>query len=48
MIDDGIAGYSDLASDGETVWVVYERGAAPSDRDPAEIAFTSFPVADLK
>lgn len=48
VIDDGIAGYSDLASDGETVWVVYERGAAPSDRDPAEIAFTSFPVGELK
>ncbi|MCB1230799.1 MAG: exo-alpha-sialidase [Verrucomicrobiae bacterium] len=48
VIDDGIAGYSDLASDGSTVWVVYERGAAPSDRDPEAIAFTSFGVDALK
>ena len=48
VIDDGIAGYSDLASDGTTTWVVYERGAAPSDRDPEAIAFTSFGVDALK
>ena len=48
VIDDGIAGYSDLASDGSTVWVVYERGAAPSDRDPAEIAFSSIAVGDIQ
>lgn len=48
VIDDGIAGYSDLASDGSTVWAVYERGAAPSDRDPEAIAFTSFGVDVLK
>ena len=48
VIDDGIAGYSDLASDGETVWVVYERGAAPSDRDPEAIAYTRFGIGELK
>lgn len=48
VIDDGIAGYSDLASDGESVFVVYERGAAPSDRDPEAIAFTSFSAGELK
>ena len=48
LIDDGVSGYSDLASDGKTVFVVYERGAAPSDRDPEAIAFTTFGVDALK
>ncbi|MBL9160424.1 MAG: exo-alpha-sialidase [Verrucomicrobiales bacterium] len=48
VIDEGVSGYSDLASDGKTVFVVYERGAAPSDRDPEAIAFTSFGVDALK
>lgn len=48
VIDDGVSGYSDLASDGKTVFVVYERGAAPSDRDPEAIAFTTFGVDALK
>lgn len=48
VIDDGVAGYSDLASDGSTVYAIYERGAAPSDRDPEGIAFTSFAIGDAK
>ena len=43
-----MSGYSDLASDGKTVYVVYERGAAPSDRDPEAIAFTTFGVTPFK
>lgn len=48
VIDEGVSGYSDLASDGKTVYAIYERGAAPSDRDPEAIAFTSFGVDALK
>lgn len=48
VIDEGVSGYSDLASDGKTVFSVYERGANPSDRDPEAIVFKSFGVDALK
>ncbi len=48
VIDDGIAGYSDMAADGNTIHLVYERGANPSQTDPEAIVVRSFGAADIK
>jgi sialidase-1 len=48
VIDDGIAGYSDMAADGNTIHLVYERGANPSQTDPEAIVVRSFSAADIK
>ena len=48
VVDDGIAGYSDLASDGKTVYVVYESGANPSQTDPEAIVIQTISVDDIK
>lgn len=48
VVDDGIAGYSDLASDGKTIYVVYESGANPSQTDPEAIVIRTISVDDFK
>jgi sialidase-1 len=48
VIDDGIAGYSDMAADGDTIHLVYESGANPSQTDPKAIVIRSFSATDIK
>ncbi len=48
VVDDGIAGYSDMASDGKTIYVVYESGANPSQTDPKAIVIKTINVGDFK
>ncbi|NNE90157.1 MAG: exo-alpha-sialidase [Verrucomicrobiales bacterium] len=48
VLEEGIAGYSDLATDGETVYVIYEKGALGSANDPEAVVFRAFKVSDAK
>ena len=48
VIDSGVSGYSDLASDGTTVYAIYEKGAQSSANDPEAVVFTKFAVGDAK
>lgn len=48
VVDDGIAGYSDMAADGNTIYLVYESGANPSQTDPEAIVFRTVNVGDIK
>lgn len=48
VIEEGVAGYSDMASDGKTIYAVFEKGANPSDRDPEAVVFKSFGLDALK
>ena len=48
VIDDGIAGYSDMAADGNTIHLVYESGANPQQTDPEAIVVRSFSATDIK
>lgn len=49
IIDDGVAGYSSLAvGEGDTVHILYERGANMSESEPESITFRSFTTAWLK
>ncbi len=49
VIDDGVAGYSSLAAgEGDTVHILYERGANMSESEPEAITFRSFTTSWLK
>ncbi|MCF6311603.1 MAG: glycoside hydrolase [Verrucomicrobiales bacterium] len=49
VIDSGIAGYTSLAAgEGDSVHILYERGANMSESEPEAITFRSFSSADFK